>query len=48
MVFLTYNYLAEIKEKEGGTIGMIKRKIINQCNSITTNVLAFKQLEKVA
>ena len=48
MVFLTYNYLAKIKEKEGGTIGMIKRKFINQCNSIATNVLAFKQLGKVA
>lgn len=48
MVFLTYNYLSSIKEKEGGTIGMLKRKFINTCKPVTTNIVAFKPLERVA
>lgn len=48
MVFLTYNFLSQIKEKEGGSIGMIKRKFINCCNPIPTNILAFKYAKMVA
>jgi hypothetical protein len=48
MVFLTYNFLAGIKEKEGGTIGMIKRKFIYRCKLMTTNILPFKYAKMVA
>lgn len=48
IVFLTYNFLSSIKEKEGGTIGMIKRKLINTCKPITTNITAFNNLKMVA
>lgn len=37
MSFFTYNFLSEIREKYGSTIGMIKRKIQNDF-SVTTNV----------
>ena len=47
-VFLTYNYLSSIKEKEGGTIRMIKRKFISHCKPVPTNLIAFCQTEKVA
>lgn len=48
MVFLTYNFLAEIKENEGGSIGMIKRKFINSCKPTPTNILAFKHAKMTA
>ena len=48
MVFLTYNYLSSIKEKEGGTIGKIKRKIIKSCEPLPTKVLGYNENRKVA
>jgi len=48
MVFLTYNYLSSIKEKEGGTIGILKKKFIALCKPVTTKIIAFKPIEKVA
>lgn len=48
MVFLTYNFLSSIKEKEGGSIGMIKRKFITACKTVTTNVIAFNKARMVA
>lgn len=40
MVFLAYNFLAEIREKEGGTIGRIKRKLADSWNQERTMFLA--------
>ena len=48
LVFLTYNYLSGIKEKEGGSIGKLKRKIIATYNLERTNVLEFMRYENVA
>jgi hypothetical protein len=48
MVFLTYNFLSSIKEKEGGTIGKIKRKFIKDCESVPTKVMPFYMVKKVA
>lgn len=48
MVFLTYNFLSSIKEKEGESIGMIKSKFINLCKAAPTNISTFKCAKMVA
>lgn len=46
MVFQTYNYLSSLKEKYGGTIGRIKRRICDS-NHIITSVPDILKLKKV-
>ena len=46
MVFQAYNYLSSLREKYGGTIGMIKRKIARS-NLATTNISDIFNTKKV-